>query len=135
LAIDFTVEPGTVTSGGATESGDPQWAAGVRPLARQIGEFLAARKAHTNEAATQALLGSVTLAERCHILLRLRQRDWVRPTRATDELHYALRDLLAGRFYDEGIGRPGDARALNLWVEGKMRQFRAKDAEADIESL
>jgi hypothetical protein len=135
VAIDFTVEPGTITSGGAAESGDPQWAARTRPLARQIGEFLAAREARTNEAAAHALLGSVALAERCDILLKQRQRDWATPERAEGELHYALRDLLAGRFYGEGLGRPGDAQALDLWVDGKMRQFRTSKSEAGIESL
>ena len=133
LEIDFTVEPGTIASGDTQQSGDPQWTEGPRPLARQIGEFLAAGKGRTSAAARHAILGSVALAERCDILLKQRQREWARPERADPELHYACRDLLAGRFYEEGRGRPGDAQALDAWISHKLRLFRSAAPDTDAE--
>lgn len=39
--LDFTVEPGTVTIGGNTTNADPEWLEKPRPLATELGYFLA----------------------------------------------------------------------------------------------
>jgi predicted dehydrogenase len=134
LAIDFTVEPGTILSGSTRFSADPGWTERPGPLWGQIQDFLAALKGRTAEPDTHALLGSVGLVERCDALLKQRQRNWLRLSRTESELHYALRDMLCGRFYKEGHGRPGDVRALDAWVAIAVRQFRASGGDVDIDS-
>lgn len=134
LAIDFTVEPGIIISGSTSFGGDPQWTERPGPLSGQIQDFFAAR-GRTAEPARQALLGSVALAERCDMLLKRRQREWLAPFRSERDLRYALQDLLSERFYKKRRARPGDARALDEWVANAVRQFRASAGGADIDAL
>jgi predicted dehydrogenase len=134
LAIDFSVEPGTIIRGTRSESADPQWAERSGPLSRQLQDFFSALNRRTAEPVAQALLGSVALAERCDALLKERQRTWLARPRTQHDLRYALRDLLSARFYEQAHAAPGDAQALDNWLASALRRFHSCRAN-DIESL
>ena len=71
LSFDFTVEPGVISSGTETMSGDPNWDAGPRPLRRQLTHFIATIEGRKQpQSDTAACLGSVEFAERASALLR-----------------------------------------------------------------
>jgi hypothetical protein len=93
-------------------AGGPQWAERSGPLSRQLQDFFSALNRRTAEPVAQALLGLVALAERCDALLKQRQRNWLARGRAEGDLHYALRDLLSPRFYEQAQAPPGDRHAL-----------------------
>jgi predicted dehydrogenase len=68
--LDFSVEPGTMTIGAETMTGDAEWATSPGPLARQLRHFLqCVEEGKAAEADEAALLESVRLAESASALL------------------------------------------------------------------
>jgi len=69
-SLDFSVEPGTMTIGQETMTGDTEWATNRGPLVRQLRYYLQCiEEGKTTEADETALLESVRLAESASALL------------------------------------------------------------------
>jgi predicted dehydrogenase len=69
-SLDFSVEPGTMTIGGETETADADWATSPGPLARQLRYFLeCVEEGKTADADESALMDSVRLTESASSLL------------------------------------------------------------------
>jgi hypothetical protein len=63
LALDFTCEPGTITSGAITYSGDESWREKPSPLTQQLHHFFACiARGQTTKADREALSCSVNFS-------------------------------------------------------------------------
>ena len=68
-SLEFSVEPGSITIDNKTSSGDPNWHGGPRPLATQLGHFIAESTEASRAADLHACLASVACLERASALL------------------------------------------------------------------
>lgn len=125
LRLDFTVEPGTVSIGTDTVSGDENWDHAPRPLERQVAYFIAALSGTTSNTDAAACRESVALAERAAILLKEQQAAWLRHAsreRPFDcDRRYALQELVADDLFDLGLVAPGDRPGFERTIDDAIR--------------
>lgn len=129
MAIDFTDEPGTITMGLETSSGDPEWERRSRPVSRQLQAFLSLIDQPSGEVSSvRAAFGSVALAEDADTLLKGQQEAWLGRRSIADsdnDTIYAMRELASPRLHEAGDIRPGDRDALDRWIEEALHRIRS----------
>jgi predicted dehydrogenase len=135
LALDFTMEPGTVTDGFQASSGDPDWDRTRRPLRRQLEAFLTLLKQPLGDkTCRRASMASTALAEDSDRLLKQQQSAWLRtcPTsRVDDDVVYAISELLGPHLYRTNGLPAGDRAALKERVDRSMREIIISTGSGD----
>jgi len=125
-AIDFTIEPGTISVNTCRFSGDDDWAHSARPIRRHLEVFLAALNTpwlQLGPDEKRAGLASVKFAEVADCLLKQAQRKWLAGCsllNRSDDVYYAFRDLAATKIYSTFGLSAGNGEALDGQVRAQM---------------
>jgi len=145
--LDFSVEPGTITTQDSSICGDPDWLTERRPLERLLSAFLTSAVGGLHDerldAGTGLLACELTDAALRHY--RAAQASWLAETASSgyvpldNDLRYALRELLmlAGggpapledrlnRLWQDLTGADGPARIAELVDAGTLGLNRGK---------
>jgi len=136
LALDFTDEPGTITLGTQSCSGDPGWAHALRPVRRQLQAFLDAL------ADPRRAPDWRPVAERCTDLVEQSDRALKQAqcallqqsplSRVNADVAYAFREVLGARLREAGQPVPaGDRQAWFDGLDGLMHSLVSQPAAAD----
>lgn len=127
VALDFTVEPGIITSNSDSMSGDPNWPSTVRPVMKQLTDFLKEYDQPPNDVTLNNALKSIELVESSNELLKQQQHDWLSRLSlddADDNILYALCELAAPLLYKKGLIRPGDRNSLRQLIMDTVQNHR-----------
>jgi len=126
--LDFSVEPGTITIDGASQSADPGWNDRPSPLTLQLMDFLRLEPGAND---LDAIRTSTAFSAAAATMVRDAQRRWLAENAsASDEYRLvAMRELLAPGLASAGLVRAGDnkgletAAALALRGDTALRQY------------
>ena len=127
LEIDFSKEPGVISEGSNTISGDHNWDQTLKPVTRELLYFIEQlNHPSDHNLAFQKSVGSVALAESADSLLKQQQRSWLKHQyvgNLSDDTVVAIRDIICSELYNAGEIVPGNHDTLNKKVEFIIRMI------------
>ena len=135
--LDFTTEPGVITVGSRSMSGDPDWNDTVKPVRRLLQSFLSMLalplpEPLVDEHLRRVGVSTVALAEECDAALKAQQRLWLSrcsKSQASDDITYAISELGAPKWFDAAQIAPGDPAALRQRTRVEMQRIMMSGGE------
>jgi len=124
LSLDFTAEPGVITTPAGSEPGDPAWATSLRPVRRILSGFVARLTDQNDAGRSEVLRESVAVAELADLALKERQKHWLADVPVSvcgEDERYAIRELVVPPLLAGGEIDPGNRSALDDRVERLIR--------------
>lgn len=135
LTLDFTTEPGIISSGDERYCADPTWHHAETPICQQLRTFFSCLdKSKSDEEFGRVGDACIRLTETCDKLLKSAQMDWLRQcprTHLNEDISYAVCDLLAGNFFDSQDIRSGHRVALKEHVCGLLQHLASIGSTGD----
>lgn len=135
LQLDFSIEPGTITSGSSTVVGDPDWETKRRPAARMLTAFLqwAAGGEGDGRLNIDVGLQASQVIDQTLRMYRVAQMPWLVArlsslTLVDEDLRYALSEMLQSE-------RPLTASALEQQIERLQELLASKSGAPWLKAL
>ena len=124
--LDFSIEPGIMTVGGASANADPEWTVRPSPLTLQVRRFLDDQVALENE--LSAIRETTSFVARLAGKLRDTQQHILEAAIGSDPAYAltAMREVIAPRAVAEGRLAPGDNAALDALARAALARLGAQ---------